>query len=70
MIWKAVLEIDMAEQERSWQDDPDSESWSRATLHQSRLPQSAILFRLVAPTRRVKSSTAQGKFSHGIDGHV
>ena len=65
------LDIDMAEHGvNSRQDALNSESWSRATLHHSRLPQSAILFILLPPTRRVLSSATEGKFSHGIDGHV
>jgi len=48
----------------------NSESRSRTALHQSRLPQRAILFRLVAPTGRDLSSAAKGEFSHSIDGHV
>ena len=51
-------------------DTLNSESWSRATLHKSRLPQSAILFQLVAPTGRGLLSAAKGEFSHSIDGHV
>ena len=65
------LDIDMGEHGvNSRQDALNSESWSRATLHHSRLPQSAILFILLPPTRRVLSSATEGKFSHGIDGHV
>ena len=48
----------------------NSESRSRTALHQSRLPQSAILFQLVALTGRDLSSATKGEFSHSIDGHV
>ena len=73
-LW-AGLDFYMAEQwtaniELRIDDAPNSKSWSRATVQQSRLPQRTILFSLVTSTRRVLSSATKGKSSHGIDGHI